>query len=507
MRSFLFLFFTFYVQLILSQIGWKCGSFSGTGSAMSISGLGFQPDAVIIKSTGTNNGYIKTSTMSGSNSKKFTNNTSIENNKITSLDADGFSISNATEVNSSSVLYYWIAFKTSAGYLEVGSYTGNGTDNRNIVMANSFQPDYLIIMPEDATSACQRVSSMPADWTCSFSGVPGGTDMIQSFNSSGFQVGAVGYFPTPQFPPSTAANNVNKTGIVYHYLAVKTFANYFTVGSYTGNSLDNRNVTGVGLNPQYMGLMPSNYTTGEVVSHRSSCLSGDATQFFSGTSNTSNIIQSLIADGFQVGNSPSSNLSGQTYYYFAFGNVSTLPIELLDFKATNKNCSKISLQWSTASEVNNDYFTIQKSYDGIKFVDLSYIPGTGNSNSVISYEYIDSFLEKRLTYYRLKQTDYDGNFRYSRIIYFDASICDSQEVIYFPNPSNGILNLHVGLSDYLINYDVEITNSLGQIVFRSKGINSTSFIYDFTDTFPCGYYTLSIITKEKIISKPLIINY
>lgn len=95
-----------------------------------------------------------------------------------------------------------------------------------------------------------------------------------------------------------------------------------------------------------------------------------------------------------------------------------LPIELLYFKGSVYNFENI-LHWSTASEHNNDYFTIEKTKDGIDYTTVAIIEGAGNSTTRLYYEYIDENITSEILYYRLKQTDYDGRFEYSPIISID----------------------------------------------------------------------------------------
>jgi hypothetical protein len=97
-----------------------------------------------------------------------------------------------------------------------------------------------------------------------------------------------------------------------------------------------------------------------------------------------------------------------------------LPIELLSFEA---QCHEngIELNWVTSSETNNDYFTIQKSKNTRDFVDITRINGAGNSNNYQYYSYNDADGENGTTYYRLKQTDYNGKFTYSKTIYSNCS--------------------------------------------------------------------------------------
>jgi hypothetical protein len=92
-----------------------------------------------------------------------------------------------------------------------------------------------------------------------------------------------------------------------------------------------------------------------------------------------------------------------------------LPIELLSFAFT---CAEngVALAWETATETNNDYFTIQKSLDDINYTNVANINGAGNSNSVLQYSFLDESENSGTRYYRLKQNDFDGNYSYSNTI-------------------------------------------------------------------------------------------
>lgn len=95
-----------------------------------------------------------------------------------------------------------------------------------------------------------------------------------------------------------------------------------------------------------------------------------------------------------------------------------LPIELLYFKVMRDNLLN-KLFWSTASENNNDFFTIEKTKDGIAWEIIDKEPGAGNSSNQLYYSSVDENVESIINYYRLKQTDYDGKFKYSDIISID----------------------------------------------------------------------------------------
>jgi len=96
----------------------------------------------------------------------------------------------------------------------------------------------------------------------------------------------------------------------------------------------------------------------------------------------------------------------------------SLPIELLYFKGVKDNLSN-KLFWSTASENNNDFFTVEKSTNGIDWEIINRQSGAGNSSNQLDYYSLDQNVESLVNYYKLKQTDYDGKFKYSDIISVD----------------------------------------------------------------------------------------
>lgn len=141
-----------------------------------------------------------------------------------------------------------------------------------------------------------------------------------------------------------------------------------------------------------------------------------------------------------------------------------LPIELMSFTGKVDN-GNVILKWATASELNNDFFTIEKSEDGIFFEVVGYVDGTGNSNSVIQYSFIDEN-PFELAYYRLKQTDYDGAFAYSSIIKVSEELCGTNEEIEIAS-SNGTINVMTN-SSVSGKMNVSIYTLSGTLVFISS---------------------------------------
>ncbi len=92
-----------------------------------------------------------------------------------------------------------------------------------------------------------------------------------------------------------------------------------------------------------------------------------------------------------------------------------LPIELLFFNAA-LNESVVNITWATESEINNDYFTIERSADGINFSIIDTVKGAGNSTSELHYARTDKNPLHGISYYRLKQTDFDGNYKFTEMV-------------------------------------------------------------------------------------------
>ncbi|MBB3700632.1 T9SS type A sorting domain-containing protein [Flammeovirga yaeyamensis] len=152
-----------------------------------------------------------------------------------------------------------------------------------------------------------------------------------------------------------------------------------------------------------------------------------------------------------------------------------LPVTMGDFKVT-KNNADVTLYWSTYTELNNDYFSIERSIDGKQWKEIGKLKGYGNSNHEIEYEFIDEQPYLGTAYYRLKQVDFDGQFEYFGPL--KVSDFDQTDVVIYPNPNNGsfYVTLHEEDIQYLkifdgmgkeIHYSIyKKTDKLVQVVFQ-----------------------------------------
>jgi hypothetical protein len=127
-----------------------------------------------------------------------------------------------------------------------------------------------------------------------------------------------------------------------------------------------------------------------------------------------------------------------------------LPVGITHFAAEAIG-PNVSIQWVTESEVNNDFFTVERSKDGEKWEFVTTMPGAGNSSTQRNYSAIDSKPYEGMSYYRLKQTDFDGNYEYSDKDAVEFYYPSGDYGIY-PNPSTGTEVFVQGRTEDLLGY-------------------------------------------------------
>lgn len=175
--------------------------------------------------------------------------------------------------------------------------------------------------------------------------------------------------------------------------------------------------------------------------------------------------------------------SGQQCPVTTSASLSVLPIELKKFDLVLHN-EQTKLLWSTASETNNDYFTIERSVDGSRFDIIGEINGAGNSQSELAYEFIDKRPVSGINYYRIKQTDFDGMFTYTEIKSVRHKLTTNLSIT--PLTTEGRLQVNSDLESY----SLEVYNIAGQQV---KSFNSLSLDQQISiDDLNTGLYFIKI---------------
>jgi hypothetical protein len=176
------------------------------------------------------------------------------------------------------------------------------------------------------------------------------------------------------------------------------------------------------------------------------------------------------------------------------------PVELTFFKAKASN-NKVKLNWQTATEKNNKGFEIERSVDAKTWENIGGVKGQGESNVIINYSFEDKYPLSILTYYRLKQVDFDGKESYSNI----ESVSPNKKNISFeiyPNPVNN-KEATIILDEDLLEGTLTVFNSIGSIVKKEKILskNPTIDLHNLTK----GIYIFNIQKGGNFLSKKIII--
>ncbi len=137
------------------------------------------------------------------------------------------------------------------------------------------------------------------------------------------------------------------------------------------------------------------------------------------------------------------------------------------------------LEWETATEINNDYFNIERSKDGLVWYEIDHIDGARNSSQTNHYNTIDENTYLGISYYRLKQTDFDGLYSYSEII--SVNFDYQSNLTFYPNPTENILIIKGDKTEFEA---LSIFNVLGQNVIANVNfisVNETTFVLDLSN--------------------------
>jgi len=167
-----------------------------------------------------------------------------------------------------------------------------------------------------------------------------------------------------------------------------------------------------------------------------------------------------------------------------------LPVKLTQFDI---DCKKETpqLTWTTTSEINNDYFTIERSTDAINFKAIGTVNGNGNNNTTINYSWADDNPINGTVYYRLKQTDFNGLFEYNGV---RTITCEqSADINIYPNPFENSFTVQISESTtYPVT--IEVLDCLGRNV-HAQTIESGATEITLNDQLPTGTYFVKVISE------------
>lgn len=224
-----------------------------------------------------------------------------------------------------------------------------------------------------------------------------------------------------------------------------------------------------------------------------------------------------------------TNLTQSTNYYYAVieyngwytttnyqttgyltSNANTLPVEFISFTA-NKQNEEVLLNWTTASEINNKSFSVERSYDAQTWNEIGIVKGAGTTSKQTHYQFLDfqplssniypqssNSYPPTTIFYRLKQIDFDGKETYSTIVAVDWKQPNLTTIDIAPNPFTEELRISMNSSE-ASTIRVELQNLMGEIyVSKSMQLDygkNTIHINDF-NTVPAGVYLLHIQQQQ-----------
>ncbi len=191
----------------------------------------------------------------------------------------------------------------------------------------------------------------------------------------------------------------------------------------------------------------------------------------------------------------------------------SLPIRLYSFSADYLSTSNIvKLAWITASEINNNYFTIEKSLNGENFQSIGQVKGAGNSNIFSDYYFYDNAPYKGVSYYRLLQTDYDGNTTTYNVVPVETyEENQSSWFLVFPNPiKENSINLTYNGDNIGDKITFIIQDLTGRIIMEETVIvnnkGSTEYLLYEESRLNKGIYFITGSTNNKLTTQKLIVN-
>lgn len=224
-----------------------------------------------------------------------------------------------------------------------------------------------------------------------------------------------------------------------------------------------------------------------------------------------NNVNTLLYRTGAINNYSTTQVRQTSLYFrtFLMGSpVYALPITLVDFNAIAGK-DKVILNWVTSSEINNDFFTIERSDNGKNFSPVLMKEGAGNSTSMRYYEIIDNNPLQGISYYRLKQTDFDGKFTYSNIesVYFNVDNKNDLEILSMsPNPFDTDIEINFFVKD---DGDAELTmfDASGKTIERktitvNEGVNKLRLPEN--EILRAGIYFVSIVYENYRVTKKIV---
>lgn len=177
----------------------------------------------------------------------------------------------------------------------------------------------------------------------------------------------------------------------------------------------------------------------------------------------------------------------------------TFPVEWLNLDAIANADRSVTIEWATGSELNNDYFEVMRSIDGLLWEAIGVMDGNGTTEDISSYEFTDERPLLGNNFYRIRQIDLDGNFDFSPIVEAVAALEASFQVKAFPNPAVDRLNIKLSGLDENVTTQIVLLDGMGRTVLsetvRPTGLSHNTISMDVS-RLPAGMYIVQGVSNK-----------
>jgi len=389
----------------------------------------------------------------------------------------------------------FIAKFSSSGVRQWGTYFGGSQDDQafsiTVDMNNSiYFTGYALSTSAIATSGTYQTtySGLGDAFIAKFNSL-GSIQWATYFGGSG---GDCGYGIT-----TNSSGNIFITGATSSSSAIATTGAYQTIMTgYNNIFLAKFNSIGSRIWATYYGGNAENNGNG---------ISTDSTGNIYLTGYVSSTSYIATSGAFQTTFGGGSYDAFVTAFASSGGMTGVLPVQLTSFDAKLENKNEVLCTWATASEVNNDFFEIQRSVQSVQCAEncwesIGKVNGNGTTNLVHSYQFTDVSTPLDMTgalYYRLKQVDIDGHFEYSKTVAINFDKIKNSDFIISPNPANDVLfisNKNQNLNHSLI----IISDMLGRKISEQNLSNDTNEFSLSINNLKTGVYFLTIQNGDEI---------
>lgn len=260
----------------------------------------------------------------------------------------------------------------------------------------------------------------------------------------------------------------------YNYNVRLTYSVTFSGNMANANLWTLQGTIGCGTSSHWFDL-PETQSSGTTVSTSNQWATGSPSNATVATMNCKDINITISGNGI-------------TSRTIAVPAAAVLPVQMASFTASF-DFNKVSLNWSTASEANNAYFTIERSADGTNYSSLAKVNGAGNSSALISYSYSDLSPVNGTSYYRIRQTDIDGNTTVSEVKTVKNN-STAKNITVFPIPNTGNTINVAGVRDFR-NYDLAVVGSTGAALYQTNLTTSSVTLPSLAK----GFYFIRLTDK------------